>query len=191
MRGMTWGNTPNTTRDAQDAPAAVSASRGAGSISSTASASSFPRKPTLPTTRVTTPANGPNPNIATNRMATRISWNARDTANTAREAVYTGPGTRLRAAPSPRGTERTSAAAVATAVIARLSRRPARMSVHRVTKSGRSHPPKNVPARDSPSTILAGSMSTVTKTTSPYSASPPRRSLRVAALSILRRGRQR
>ena len=78
---------------------------------------------------------------------------------------------------------------MATAVIARLSRRPARISVHRVTKSGRSHPAKNALARDSPSAILAGSMSTVTKARSPYNASPPMMSHRWVVLSIIRGGR--
>src|SRR5690554_7084983 len=84
-RDKTWGTTAYTTRCNQDAPIEVTASTAFHSMDSTSSASSFPKNPTVETTSVIMPANGPKPNIATNKTATISSWNARETARILRQ----------------------------------------------------------------------------------------------------------
>jgi len=80
---------------------------------------------------VTTPANGPKPNMATQKMAMMISWKLRETAMIPRQTRYTGMGAMLRAAPSPLGTEMIMPMTVEVTVMVRLSISPSLMSINR------------------------------------------------------------
>ena len=58
-----------------------------GSLDSMLSARSLARNPTVASARVSVPARGPKPNMATNRMATMTSWNVRDSATMPRHTT--------------------------------------------------------------------------------------------------------
>jgi hypothetical protein len=70
----------------QREPVARTASAWPGSMDSISSASNLDRNPIVAKESVTMPANGPKPNMATQKMAMMISWKLREMAMMPRQS---------------------------------------------------------------------------------------------------------